>query len=340
MLGEAMPHVAPELHRSALAMIRYGDAWVRKRNEWLEAAGIAYTNCFTLRPNGNKIEALCETKKENKQARPELQIARGSYLQECYLPELTRLQEELATARPNLVVCCGNTAAWATLRANNISQIRGAVAAGVPAGVCPGVKCLPTYHPAGVLRQWQWRPVVVADLMKAEREMEFPEIRRPDRHVLVNPTLDDCARWKHRVLAGPKAPAVLSCDIETVGKMIRCVGFACSRSDALVIPFIDPARPEGHYWPTTTDELEAWQIVRELLESPIPKLFQNGLYDLQYLLRMGMRPKNCLEDTMLLHHSLFPEMLKGLGFLGSVYTNEASWKLMRRFTVDTLKKDE
>jgi hypothetical protein len=33
-----------------------------------------------------------------------------------------------------------------------------------------------------------------------------------------------------------------------------------------------------------------------------------------------------------------PEMQKGLGFLASIYTNEASWKHMRKIT--TLKKDE
>jgi len=66
--------------------------------------------------------------------------------------------------------------------------------------------------------------------------------------------------------------------------------------------------------------------------------YQNGLYDLQYILRMGLRPANCQADTMLLHHSLFPELQKGLGFLGSIYTNEASWKLMRE--QDSNKRDE
>jgi hypothetical protein len=55
---------------------------------------------------------------------------------------------------------------------------------------------------------------------------------------------------------------------------------------------------------------------------------------------MGFQINNMLHDTMLLHHSLFPEMLKGLGFLGSVYTNEQSWKLMSRPKTDTEKRDE
>ena len=76
------------------------------------------------------------------------------------------------------------------------------------------------------------------------------------------------------------------------------------------------------------------------MSSSIPKLFQNGMYDLQYLLKMGLRPKALAEDTMLMHHSMFPELQKGLGFLGSIYTNESSWKLMRRKRPDVEKSDE
>ena len=82
----------------------------------------------------------------------------------------------------------------------------------------------------------------------------------------------------------------------------------------------------------------AWNLVQALLASPVPKTFQNGLYDLSYLIRMGLVVKNCVDDTMLHHHALMPEMQKGLGFLGSVYTNEASWKLMRHN--ESNKRDE
>ena len=88
------------------------------------------------------------------------------------------------------------------------------------------------------------------------------------------------------------------------------------------------------------NEWHAWEIIRKLLEGPQIKVFQNGLYDLQYITRMGIIPHNCAEDTMLLHHSLMPEMQKGLGFLGSIYTDESSWKIMRNQRTDTEKADE
>ena len=85
-----------------------------------------------------------------------------------------------------------------------------------------------------------------------------------------------------------------------------------------------------------------WLQVWRLLGSNIPKIFQNGMYDLQYLMRMGLRVRACDEDTMLMHHAICPEMNKGLGFLGSIYTNEPAWKLMRKHKGDEVgvKADE
>jgi hypothetical protein len=260
----------------------------------------------------------------------------GKYIRPEFLSELPRLREEIRKAKPNIVVLLGNTACWAGLRTTNISQIRGTAAMGI--GPADGFKVLPTYHPAGVLYNWAWRTIVVVDLMKAERESGFPEVRRPERAVLINPTLEEVREWTDATLAAP--PTVLSVDIETGAGQIKCIGFARSVRESIVIPFVDLSHPSGSYWPTPAVELAVWAQVRRLLESPIPKLGQNFIYDLQYITRMGVMPRACLEDTMLLHHSLYPEMQKGLGFLGSVYTNEASWKLMARAKPDTEKRDE
>jgi hypothetical protein len=79
-----------------------------------------------------------------------------------------------------------------------------------------------------------------------------------------------------------------------------------------------------------------------VLNSDQPKIAQNGLYDLNILWRSyGITVRNFEEDTMLLHHALQPESEKGLGFLGSVYTDEASWKMMRtKSKVTKFKKED
>jgi uracil-DNA glycosylase len=345
MLGEAMPDVAPELHTAAVEMFKYDLAWVPHREPWLREARIAMTNVLNLRPPGNKLEQLCVAKRDLPDKGKGYDwpaIARNAYLLPEYLPEVDRLFEELVRSRPNLVVALGNTACWALLRATNIGAIRGAatLAHVTVAGRTLDIKCLPTYHPAGVLRQWNWRPIVVADLMKASREAGFPELRRPKRQVLVNPSIHELKVWTAETLIARGHAIRLACDCETGAGQIKCISFARSPSDAIVVPLVDLSLASGSYWPSLGDELAAWQCVRALLESNVPKVFQNGLYDLMYILPLGIRVNNCTDDTMLLHHSLFPELKKGLGFLGSIYTSEASWKLMRRRRPDTEKRDE
>jgi hypothetical protein len=53
---------------------------------------------------------------------------------------------------------------------------------------------------------------------------------------------------------------------------------------------------------------------------------------------MGIRVMGAAEDTMLAHHALQPEMIKDLGFLGSVYTDEGAWKHLGK-RAKTIKGD-
>jgi uracil-DNA glycosylase len=205
------------------------------------------------------------------------------------------------------------------------------------------LKLLPTYHPAAVLRAWHWRVIVLADLLKGQRERHSPAVSRPVRAIRISPSIGEVESWTERALRGDanSPPArLLAPDIETLNGQIRCIGFARSVQDVLVIPFV--ARlTGGSYWGEEEHELRAWGCVRALLESDIPKVGQNFLFDLQYLTRYGIRCRNVLHDTMLLHHTLFPEMQKGLGFLASVYCNEFAYKLLRRHKgEEELKRDE
>lgn len=284
--------------------------------------GHFYTNVFAERPPGNNLDSWCVPRKELLNGYNHPPIKPGHYIRLEYLPHLERLYEELRSVRPNLIVCMGNIACWALLHKTAISTIRGSITW----SDIVGLKVLPTFHPAAVLRQWDMRTIVKQDLLKAGREAQFPEIRRPQRSVIVAPTLQDIALWS-------EMPAErYAVDIETHAGQITMIGFARSRSDILVIPFVEFGKS---YWERASDEVQAWLMVKALLEKPIPKIFHNGLYDLSYLVKLGFRPKCCTEDTMLLHHALFPELRKGLGFLGSIYTDEAAWKILR-----SRKRDE
>lgn len=303
----------------------------------LQEAGLSRRDCFltnvlALRPPNNDIQNLCVKKAECGEAYEFPRLGKvGQYLAPEYLPELERLRQELETVRPNLVIALGATACWALLGTNGIGGLRGTVATGT---LFAG-KILPTYHPSAVLRNWAWRPIAIADLIKAKRESEYADIKRPRRFILVNPTIEECLDW---IAAHVKNEC--ACDIETKYGMIEMIGFSASAEHAMVVPFWDKSKG-GNYWPSPRIEKDARNVVCSILENPsIVKIFQNGLYDLQYLMKEGYRPRACLEDTMLYHHALYPEMQKGLGFLGSIYTSEPAWKTMRGKKVTEMKKDD
>lgn len=103
----------------------------------------------------------------------------------------------------------------------------------------------------------------------------------------------------------------MSCDIETdypePTRGINCLGicFVSLPKDgnditatSIVIPF---------------EDLYYIQAARKLVSSTRPKVFQNGKFDLSYLLRYGIIPVNYLGDTINLFHSWYSELPKDLG---------------------------
>jgi uracil-DNA glycosylase len=164
------------------------DLWqkmYRRRDETYERAGIHLTNVLNIHPPGNKIPALCQ--KDRVDALPG--IKGGQYLRREFYHHLERLKTELDCHRPNVIIGLGAVASWFLLRDPRITKIRGAVASS------PYGKVLPTFHPAYLLRgAWKMRPVVTFDLIKAGREAEYPEVRRPPRFVYIPESPDDISR--------------------------------------------------------------------------------------------------------------------------------------------------
>lgn len=247
-------------------------------------------------------------------------VVPGMYLRSAYRHHLDSLHSELAELKPNLIVAAGQTACWALLQTTKLGGIRGTI------HLTPWGKVLPTYHPKAVVKNWELRPVMVMDLLKAGREMQTPKFLRKKREIWVEPSITDLWTWweKHG-----QHSTLLSIDIETERfTQISEVGIASDSTHAIHIPFI--VERTKSYWPTVKKEVQAWQFIRHVANSPIEKLGQNFMYDLQYFwVKAGFPIHNFTQDTMLLHHALFPGMQKGLGFLASCYTDELSWKSLR-----------
>ena len=104
----------------------------------------------------------------------------------------------------------------------------------------------------------------------------------------------------------------------------------------MVVPFRDTTQKSQTFYNYTT-ELAVWSAIKELLEDKtIVKVAQNQTYDVSWLNhKYGIEVAGTIHDTMHAQHAIQPEMEKGLGFLGSIYTNEGAWKNLTSFSKST-----
>ena len=176
-----------------------------------------------------------------------------------------------------------------------------------------------------------------ADLTKAVKVYKGGYKHLPERFN-VTPTLEDVREFHRMVKA--KDP-LLGCDLEGTGLSIEhsnifVHGFAWSMADAICIP--ERTLHGKPYWNSNE-----WPIVREILQDIYKNhrlMFQNGVgYDVPLLRARGWEvPLEQFEvDTMVLHHTLSPELPHNIGFISSMYGQQPYWKesfLSRKETID------
>jgi DNA polymerase I-like protein with 3'-5' exonuclease and polymerase domains/uracil-DNA glycosylase len=103
-------------------------------------------------------------------------------------------------------------------------------------------------------------------------------------------------------------------DIETYMNIPTCIGFCFDGYESVCVPLVDFKMDLGQ-------RALMLGLVRQLLDSPIPKVNQNIKFDWKCLERWGFRVRNVVGDTMLAANCIYPEFPKNLGFLTSIYTN-------------------
>jgi uracil-DNA glycosylase len=288
---------------------------------------------------GGDIKNITVTKTELKRLGLQSTLPQLSkrYLHPQLEPELHNFREKVRAVKPDFTIALGGTAQWALTGDARITQGRG-----VLFDPDHGGRAISTYHPAAIGRQWDLRPLAWADLIKARREL-LGVLEAPlDRKLYINPTEEELEFCYEQFAANPTD--LLGVDIETAPgcDQITTIAFA-TPSLGVCIPLWDrygvPALCNVHA--TASGEAARWRWVQRFAKLKNPKVLQNGLYDMQYLLdTLDTRLDNVLHDTAILQHSLQPELPKALGTLASLYLNEPLWKNMREGAKDEVKADE
>lgn len=277
-------------------------------------------------------------------------------------PEITdgiaALREDLQQFGPNICVLLGNTPLHLA-KANTqlgfgtdsgeledgeeekrskypfkITKWRGSLFLGpIPNTPFTNRKCIPSLHPAGVLRNFSGNPLLGCDLVRARQEGETPELTLPKRELL---TGLDAATLCHLM---DTWPAGLRCSVDMEGGLPankvndavkadskkrrhigwRCVSLSASPAKAFAIA----------WWKFDLDDHARLlqSFARLMWRMDVPKVLQNALYDaFVQTFGYGIPIRNIAEDTMVKGWEIYSELPKGLGVMASVYTREPHWK--------------
>lgn len=233
------------------------------------------------------------------------------------------LRQELEDIDANVIVVAGNPALQALTDFNSVAKYRGYV---IPSTKLRRTrKLIPTYSPGSTIRGgYINRHVIVHDLKKAKLESTFPEINRPQRKLIYDhKTVEEVLEWLDYLAGCP----VISFDIEVINFEVAAVSLSPSPDLSIVIPIGNSVfKPTG--W-EDLEELQIWRGIQRVLGDPsIKKVAQNSIFDIQFLLsRSGIIVRGEVYDTMIGHSVMFPELPKGLDFLGSLYCgSQEYWK--------------
>jgi len=178
-----------------------------------------------------------------------------------------------------------------------------------------GIPVLPTYHPSAIIRRALPSFPFKADIAKFARafytkdfkpEIDIPIEMYPNNQemfeFLCNKIVEDGYWW--------------SLDIETNQKPWKTSIIGISTSKIAVNA------------PPTPNIIQA--LKKAVAKYPDRCILHNATFDLTWLYaEFGIEFEEAPQDTMVMHHVLFPDQQKSLEFCCSIYLDVAMWKFLR-----------
>lgn len=179
-------------------------------------------------------------------------------------------------------------------------------------------KAIPLLHPEFVQRAYDMQAYISFGCQRIKAESHSKNLGLPDRKFLLSLDLsfDQIIDYlETKVLQAPE----LSIDVETGRGVVNTQGFAISPSEAIAIDVLPSS-----YSPAQFHKL--WSLIARVLESDIPKIAQNALYESQWSSLYGINLRNVSFETMWAMKLLHPSLEKGLDNVGRIYTRQPYWK--------------
>ena len=351
MTGIRVPNIGPDNADILIVGEAPGKNEEEQRTPFIGAAGVEMTrmlqqagilradchitNVCKYRPPGNKIERWFFNKTQAKSNQHIFML--GKAVDPRIAEGVSELEALIHQLQPKVIIAFGNTPLWALTGEYGITKWRGSSLSTreINGQTFP---LIPTYHPAAVLRRWDWRYITVHDLRKVKHVRDHG-LSYPREEFIIRPSLDDTHSWLHNYLSvaetqhSRSSPLDVAVDIETRFGHITCVGLSCVVGESICIPFLEIKSDDNNYWKTGDEENSVVLALRRLLTHPHVRIIgQNFAYDQQYFAaRMFFIPNyspGLFHDTMTAHHVMFAGLPKGLDFLSSFYCWEdhVYWK--------------
>jgi uracil-DNA glycosylase family 4 len=281
-----------------------------------------FTNPYKVRPPQNQLDRLSELGVP-------LELFHEQFFEELNQYKPTFIVALGATA---LGLLCEHTKSHRAPHAAEITKFQGSL---LTSDKLPWKHyVIPCLHPAFILRSWSDRVVAVLCLGKVAEEYAYWRTHNclqplPERKLIADPSAQDAIDFLRGILAA--APSQLTAaDIENIGvfkgkyrtpqrnRLPYVLGLATSAKLGMSIGL-------GEYEKGKTEEI--WRLIDTILRTR--RLIGQNYYthDAPWLEYLGFGSNiGMLDDTLVRHHVLWPELSHKLQFQTMQYTREPYYK--------------
>lgn len=273
----------------------------------LHQAELIRSNCFvtTLSPEHHKYSTAY--------------ISDSGKLNELGRTYMHNLADQLNALGCSIIVTLGAEATRAVTGQGELTKRRGYITTATD--LFNNALVMPTLNPSSVIYGGNYinKYYITHDLVKVRKLLER---NCSDIYDNVSMTFPTTVGEVFAMFDTLQHAHVVAFDIEVTNYEVSHISFAASADHSFSILF-----NSERLW-SADDEVMIWDKVAELLGNPaIAKCGQNLIFDIHFLLsHMGIKVRGNIIDTMIGHHITYPDFLKGLGFLASIYTNQRYWK--------------